>query len=400
MLRVWNLSLVIATFALTILGTFLTRSGIITSVHAFSQSTIGPWLLSFLFLVMASGIGLIAWRADALHAPGRIDSPVSREAAFLANNLLFAGLAFVVLLGTVFPLLAEAVRGSTLSVGAPYFDRMTAPLGLLLLFLMALAPALPWRATSGEVLQNRLLVPAYVGAVTMVFTLIVWTRDWSTVLGFGLAAFAVAAITRVTFVAVRARRRADSVGWARALGRTVAGNPRRYGGLVVHLGVVAIAVALAASGSFGIKRQVRLTPGQSVSVGGYTVTFVKLHTRATAQKSSVSADLAIVRGGDRLGTYSPAISSYRNANQGIGTPSVRTGAFEDLYLTLVSSRSGRGRVTVGIQVQSMTVWIWIGGGLMALGTVIALAPRLRRRPAEHPLPGEARPGELVGAEPS
>ncbi len=400
MLRVWNLSLVIATFALTILGTFLTRSGIVTSVHAFSQSTIGPWLLSFLFVVMASGIGLIAWRADALHAPGRIDSPVSREAAFLANNLLFAGLAFVVLLGTVFPLLAEAVRGSTLSVGAPYFDRMTAPLGLLLLFLMALAPALPWRATSGEVLQNRLLVPAYVGAATMVFTLIVWTRDWSTVLGFGLAAFAVAAITRVTYVAVRARRRADAVGWARALGRTVAGNPRRYGGLVVHLGVVAIAVALAASGSFGIKRQVRLAPGQSVTVGGYTVTFVKLHTRATAQKSSVSADLAIVRDGDRLGTYSPAISSYRNANQGIGTPSVRTGAFEDLYLTLVSSRSGRGRVTVGIQVQSMTVWIWIGGGLMALGTVIALAPQVRRRRADHPLPGEARPGELVGAEAS
>ncbi|MBK5287250.1 MAG: heme lyase CcmF/NrfE family subunit [Acidimicrobiia bacterium] len=403
MLRVWNLSLVIATFALTILGTFLTRSGIITSVHAFSQSSIGPWLLSFLFIVMATGIGLIAWRADTLHAPGRIDSPVSREAAFLANNLLFAGLAFVVLLGTVFPLLAEAIRGSTLSVGAPYFDRMTAPLGLLLLFLMALAPALPWRATSGEVLQNRLLVPAYVGATTMVFTLIVWTRDWSTVVGFGLAAFAVAAITRVTFVAVRARRRADATGWGRALSRTVAGNPRRYGGLVVHTGVVAIAVALAASGSFGIKREVRLTQGQSATVGGYTVTYERMRTDATAQKSSVSVDLAIVRDGERLGTYAPAISSYRNANQGIGTPSVRTGVFEDLYLTLVSSRSGRGRVTVGIQVQSMTVWIWIGGGLMALGTVIALAPHVRRRRVVPPAPGGLASdgpasGELVGSE--
>ena len=157
MLRVWNLSLVIATFALTILGTFLTRSGIVTSVHAFSQSAIGPWLLTFLFIVMFTGVGLIAWRADKLHAPGRIDSPVSREAAFLANNLLFAALAFVVLLGTVFPLLAEALRGSTLSVGEPYFDRMGAPIGLMLLFLMAIAPALPWRATSGDVLQHRLL---------------------------------------------------------------------------------------------------------------------------------------------------------------------------------------------------------------------------------------------------
>ena len=145
MLRVWNLSLVIATFCLTILGTFLTRSGIVTSVHAFSQSSIGPWLLTFLFVVMFTGVGLVAWRADKLHAPGRIDSPISREAAFLANNLLFAALAFVVLLGTVFPLLAEALRGSTLSVGEPYFDRMGAPIGLMLLFLMAVAPALPWR---------------------------------------------------------------------------------------------------------------------------------------------------------------------------------------------------------------------------------------------------------------
>ena len=163
MLRVWNLSLVIATFCLTILGTFLTRSGVLNSVHSFTQSAIGPWLLGFLGFVVAVGIGLIAWRGDRLRTPGRIDSPVSREAAFLANNLLFAGLAFVVLLGTVFPLLAEALQGRELSVGEPYFDRMTTPIGLALLFLMAVAPALPWRATTGEVLRDRLLVPAWAG---------------------------------------------------------------------------------------------------------------------------------------------------------------------------------------------------------------------------------------------
>ena len=379
MLRVWNLSLVIATFALTILGTFLTRSGVITSVHAFSQSTIGPWLLSFLFIVMAGGVGLIAWRADKLHTPGRIDSPVSREAAFLANNLLFAGLAFVVLLGTVFPLLAEAVRGSTLSVGAPYFERMTTPLGLMLLFLMAIAPALPWRATSGEVLQNRLLGPAYVGALTMVLTLVVWTRDWSTVVGFGLAAFSLAAIGRETFVAVRARRRSDAGGWGRALVGTVGGNPRRYGGLVVHAGVVVIAVALAASGSFGQKREVRLRVGQSATVGGYTVRYLRSRVVTSDQKNSVSVDLAISHDGEDLGTYAPAISTFRNANQGIGTPSVRTGLLEDVYLTLVSSPNDRRRITVGVSIQAMTLWIWLGGGLMAIGTMVALAPRLRRR---------------------
>ncbi|MGH8973979.1 MAG: heme lyase CcmF/NrfE family subunit, partial [Acidimicrobiia bacterium] len=174
MLRVWNLSLIVATFCLTILGTFLTRSGVINSVHSFTQSAIGPLLLGFLGVAALTGVALIAWRGDQLRTPGRIDSPVSREGAFLANNLLFAGFAFVVLLGTVFPLLVEALDelryGSEgtrqLSVGEPYFDRMTLPLGLALVFLMAVAPALPWRAASGEVLRRRLAGPAWVGAVT------------------------------------------------------------------------------------------------------------------------------------------------------------------------------------------------------------------------------------------
>jgi cytochrome c-type biogenesis protein CcmF len=379
MLRVWNLSLVIATFCLTILGTFLTRSGIVTSVHAFTQSSIGPWLLTFLFVVMFTGVGLIAWRADRLHAPGRIDSPVSREAAFLANNLLFAALAFVVLLGTVFPLLAEALRGSTLSVGEPYFDRMGAPIGLMLLFLMAVAPALPWRATSADVLQNRLLLPAIAGVATMLVTVVAWTRDWTTVVAFGLAAFAIVAIARETFVAVRARRRADGCGWLRGVGRTYAGNPRRYGGLVVHTGVVAIAVVLAAGGSFGAKQEVRLTRGQSAAVGGYRITYVDRRIHRSAQKNVVAVDLKVTRGGDDLGTYAPAISTFPNSTTGIGTPSVRTGLLEDVYLTLVSSPNESGRITVGVQTQPLTVWLWIGGGLMALGTIIALAPRLRRR---------------------
>ncbi len=252
MLRVWNLSLVIATFCLTILGTFLTRSGVLNSVHAFSTSDIGPWLLTFLAVVAASGIGLIAWRADKLHAPGRIDSPVSREAAFLGNNLLFAGLAFVVLLGTVYPLLAEALNGRQLSVGEPYFDAMATPLGLALLFLMAVAPALPWRAASGELLRKRLAVPAWIGAAVMVVAVIFGTRGLVPVLAFGFAAFALANIARSVFVGVRARHRAHDEGWFRAGGRTVGANPRLYGGLIVHTGVVLIAIAL------GIVRHVRI----------------------------------------------------------------------------------------------------------------------------------------------
>ena len=169
LLRVWNLSLVIATFSLTILGTFLTRSGVIQSVHSFSTSVIGPLLLGFFGLVLAVGVGLIAWRGDRLRSPGGIDSPVSREGAFLANNLLFVLFTFVVLLGTVFPLLYEALNsGAQVSVGAPYFNRLVIPLGLGLLFLMAVAPALPWRKSSTEVMRRRLAVPAGLGVLVVV----------------------------------------------------------------------------------------------------------------------------------------------------------------------------------------------------------------------------------------
>jgi cytochrome c-type biogenesis protein CcmF len=379
MLRVWNISLVLATFCLTILGTFLTRSGVVNSVHAFTQSSIGPWLLTFLGIVVVTCLALVAWRADKLHAPGRIDSPVSRESAFLANNLLFTGLAFVVLLGTVFPLVAQAVRGNQLSVGEPYFARMTTPIGLALLFLMAVAPALPWRAAGGEVLRRRLLIPAYVGVAVMLLTLVFLTRTFATVVAFGLAAFAIVAIFRETALAVRSRRKADHAGWVRSTVGTVRGNPRRYGGFIVHIGVICIAVALASSGSFGAKQEVRLRKGDSATVGGYTVKFVGTRTSKTAQKTSVSADLAITKGGQSLGTYAPAVSTFPNSDQAIGTPSVHTGLIEDLYLTIVSSPNAQGRVTVSIAVNSMTLWVWIGGGLMALGTIVAIGPTVKRK---------------------
>ncbi|MGZ4801993.1 MAG: heme lyase CcmF/NrfE family subunit [Acidimicrobiia bacterium] len=379
MLRVWNLSLVLATFCLTILGTFLTRSGVVNSVHAFTQSSIGPWLLTFLGVVVVTCLALIAWRADKLHAPGRIDSPVSRESAFLANNLLFTGLAFVVLLGTVFPLVAEAVRGNQLSVGEPYFARMTTPIGLGLLFLMAVAPALPWRAASGEVLRRRLLVPAYAGVVVMLLTLVFLTRTLATVLAFGLAAFAIVAIFRETALAVRSRHNADETGWFKSLTATVRGNPRRYGGFIVHIGVICIAVALASAGSFGAKREVRLQRGDSATVSGYKVTFVGTRTSRTAQKTSLSADLRLTKDGKRLGTYAPAVSTFPNSTSAIGTPSVRTGLIEDVYLTIISSPNEKGRITVGIAVNSMTLWIWLGGGLMALGTIVAIGPTVKRR---------------------
>src|SRR3984957_14041803 len=193
LLRVWNLSLVIATFSLTILGTFLTRSGVIESVHAFSDSDIGPLLLGFFGAVTATGVGLIAWRGDRLRSPGGIDSVVSREGAFLLNNLLFVTFAFVVLLGTGFPLLYEAFRGQQVTVGAPYFNAMTLPIGLALLFLMSVGPALPWRKTTAGTLRSRLMVPAWAGALVIVACVIGGVRGLGPLVAFGLGGFAATA---------------------------------------------------------------------------------------------------------------------------------------------------------------------------------------------------------------
>ena len=165
MLRVWNLSLLVATFALTILGTFLTRSGILSSVHAFGDGPVGNWLLAFFGVVVVVSLGLIAWRGDRLRSPGSIDSPLSREGSFLANNVLFTVWAFIVLLGTLFPLLVEALQDRQTLVGAPYFDRLSQPIGLMLLFLMGVAPVLPWRKASAELLRTRLFWPAWAGAL-------------------------------------------------------------------------------------------------------------------------------------------------------------------------------------------------------------------------------------------
>ena len=378
MLRVWNLSLVVATFCLTILGKFLTRSGVVNSVHAFSESSIGPWLLVFLGVCAFGSVALIAWRGDALRAPGRIDSPVSREAAFMLNNLLFAGFALVVLTGTVFPLVVESLQNRQISVGEPYFARLGVPLGLALLFLMAVGPALPWRAASADLLRHRLIVPAWVGGVTMAVTVAFGARGIANVLAFGLGAFALASIGRSVYVGVRARRRAHpDEGVPRALGRAVSGNPRLYGGLLVHVGVVIIAVAMATSSGWTTRRELRLSPGESAEVRGHTVTFVDRAIETTPQKTTVKAVVKV----DGVGTLEPAISTFPNASEGIGTPAIHSTPLRDWYLTLVSAPTS-GVVTIGVQVGTMVMWLWIGGLVMLAGTAVALLPGRRRRVLE------------------
>jgi cytochrome c-type biogenesis protein CcmF len=383
LLRIWNLSLVVAAFSLTILGTFLTRSGVIQSVHSFSESTIGPLLLGFFGVVLLTGVGLIAWRGDRLHSAGGIDSPLSREGAFLANNLLFVGFAFVVLLGTVFPLLYEALNGGTqVGVGAPYFNRFFIPVGLGLLFLMAVAPALPWRKTSIEVMRGRLAVPAAIGVAVVVVCVLAGIHGIEPLLAFGLGAFAATSAGRALTLSVRGAYRSARLSGASSSRAFLAGwrgfVGRANGGMVVHIGVVVIAIGLAAATSFLHRGELHLAPGQRATFAGHTVEFVGTRVVTTASHSSFQAVLRV----DTGGTFSPAISQFGTGTTTVGTPAIDSGWRDDLYLTIASVPNQGTVWTFGVVEQPLVMWLWVGAGLVGFGSVLSAIPGRRRRPTD------------------
>lgn len=388
MLRVWNLALLVATFSLTILGTFLTRSGVIASVHSFSESDIGPWLLAFFGVVVAVGIGLIGWRGDRLRSPGSIDSPFSREGAFLANNVLFAAFAFVVLLGTVFPLFVEALQDRQITVGAPYFNKMAIPIGIALLFLMAVAPALPWRKASTELLRERLFWPAWCGIGALVIALVAGATRLAPLVAIFLGGWAAGAAGRQVVLASRRQ------GWRGFVGRT-------NGGMIVHLGVIMVAVALVCSNAYTRGREFVLTQGVPVSYEGHTFELTEIRVDTDDRTTKVGAGVRI----DGGQVYAPATTLYLAMGQWVPTPSVRTGLTEDLYLTMTGTRTPQADDTearVKVEVKPMVLWLWVGGALMAVGTVLAAFPGKRRRrptdPASAPIPMADRPAPRELAE--
>jgi cytochrome c-type biogenesis protein CcmF len=397
LMRVWNLSLSIATFALTILGTFLTRSGVITSVHAFSESSLGPLLIGFFFAVVIVGFGLIAWRGDRLRSPGGIDAPLGREGAFLLNNVLFVGFAFVVLLGTVYPLLYEALTQQQVTVGAPFFNTVAVPVGLMLLFLMAVAPVLSWRKMSGTVLWHRLAVPVWIGVGTVVVCVAWGLRGTATLIGFGLGAMAAATAARALVLAVRAAR-ARRVGWWRGL------VGRANGGMIVHLGVVLIAVGVIAATSYRHQAELALPRGTVVSYDGHRFEFEGLRTvtspARTSQEALVKVDGAV---------FAPATTSFGNALSVVGTPAIDSGLFGDVYLTFdavggLGATSGNqpvsnlpsGSVAIGVVIEPLVAWLWAGGLLIGLGGLLALVPGARRKATD---PASAPPDLVSGAHP-
>jgi cytochrome c-type biogenesis protein CcmF len=381
LLRVWNLSLLVATFSLTILGTFLTRSGVTQSVHSFSNSDLGPVLIGFFAVVVAGGVGLIGWRGDRLHAPGSIDSPMSREGAFLVNNLLLAAFAAVVLLGTVFPLFVQALDNQSLTIGRPFFDAFTVPLGLALLFFMSVAPVLPWRKAAPGLLRSRLAIPAWVAVVVLVACVAGGVRGLTPLLAFTLCAFAAAVAARQLVLAAIAARRHGLPMWRGVVGRA-------NGGMVVHIGIVVIAVGLTAATSFAHSTQLRFNPGQRASFDGHVLVFLGWHKVVTP--SEVAYDAAFRIDG---APFNAGIGSFNGSAEGTDIPAVDSSVVDDVYLNVgnapTSSFSG-APVTVNVYVQPLVLWLWVGGGVTFAGAMLAAVPGRRRRrptdPASVPFP--------------
>lgn len=376
MLRVWNLALVCATFSLTILGTFITRSGVVASVHAFSAGTVGGWLIIFFGVVVAVSAGLMFWRGDKLRSPGRIDSPLSREGAFLANNLVFAALAFVVLLGTVYPLVVEAAQDERISVGVPYFERMTMPLGLALLLLMAVAPVLPWRKASGELLVRRLEWPAWGGVGTLVVAVVAGARGLVPLIAFGLAGFAAAAAIRQLVLATRRQ------GWRGLVGRA-------NGGMVVHLGVILLAFGLVASSSYLRQAEFAVTPGQTVALGETEIVYRSFET--IQHSNRVEEQVTVVVDGQIL---TPSLERFVATGQVVPSPATRSTVTADIQLALLKPPDpGTGATVIRATRQPMIIWLWIGALIMIVGALLSAFPGKRqRRPtdaASAPIPMEA-----------
>jgi cytochrome c-type biogenesis protein CcmF len=323
-------------------------------------------LLAFFAVIVIVSIGLIGWRGDRLHAPGSIDSVVSREGAFLINNVLFAIFAFVVLLGTVFPLVIEALQSRTIVVGEPFFDQLVAPIGIALLTLMAIAPVLPWRKASAELLSTRLFWPAWCGIGALGISVALGATGFMPLLTFALGGFASGSALRQVVLATRRQGLRGLVG-------------RTNGGMIVHVGVIVIAVALAASNSFTHSQELFLKTGTPAYFSGHSFELIEIVEETTDRAVSVKA-LISIDGGQ---AYAPAITKYTKVGMNIGTPSVKTGILGDIYLTLeppVLQDSGEAHIKVFIK--PLLVWLWIGGFLMAIGTILAAFPGRRRKPTD------------------
>src|SRR6266481_6489345 len=346
-LKGWTVILVLATYLLTILGTFMTRSGVFNSVHSFTQSAIGPTILVFLAAALLFSLVLLALRVDSLGREGHLETGPSRDVMFLVQNLLFVLFTFTVLLGTVFPLIVEAVRGVQMSVGRPYFDRMSVPIGVALLFVMGVGPALPWgRATSQQVL-SALLPPLFTAAAVAVLGFVLDVRNAWTMLALFFGGFTAHVTVSEFLLPVRQRMRSHGEGFLEAFGQAQRRGQRRSAAYVVHAGALLAIVAIGVSSTMGTSKEIQLRAGESTSLGAYTLTFVTAERVSEPHRESIRARMDVSKDGRPLGSLYPRMNQYENQREPIATAVMALGGL----LALVPSwRGARVSVTATVPV--------------------------------------------------
>jgi len=402
MLKTWNLTLVIMTFMMTLFGTFLTRSGIISSVHAFSNSSLGAYFLLFIGLLLLFSLAALVYRMDDLRGQPELDSMLSRETTFLANNVILVVITLTVFLGTMFPMIAEAVRGVRVSVGAPFFNKVTVPLAYLLLLLMGIGPLIAWRRASWDNLKRNFTYPTLAAAGTALIAAL-WTRNPYALITFAVCAFVTATIVFEFYKGVYARRKlAPGTSVLRALWTLFTRNRRRYGGFVVHFGVVLTILGIAVSSNFAVEKEVRVTRGETVQVGDYDLRYEGMRAYDEVYREVVWTDFTVMRGGRAIATLSPGKSFHPNEQQPIAQVGIRSTPWEDLYMILGAVEQDGSAATLKILVNPMVMWIWIGGAIITLGALVTVIPgRPTRRSAiaasEATGPAPARTLEYSGS---
>ncbi|CAN5449554.1 heme lyase CcmF/NrfE family subunit [soil metagenome] len=381
MLKAWNLLLITLTFALTILGTFLTRSGVLSSVHAFGDGPVGSVFLGFFVVVMLSSFSLVALRWDQLRDRAELDSPVSREGSFLLGNVLFIALAFIVLLGTLFPLLVEATAGQRVTVGAPFFDTASLPLWMLVLALMGIGPLLPWRRAEHQSLTRNLLWMAGGAVVAGATAYALGVHKLYPLLTVSLAAYNLVSLGLLIGGTVGPRRRLSGRSTLSHLSQYAVENRRRFGSMVVHFGVVVVALGIAGSSGYRTDTQYRAAVGETVAFGGYDLTVTGFFLEDRPDRVSRGATVEVARGGRVLSELRPRVNRFTNAQQNVETPGVLYRPLEDVYLTVLQIDEDAGFVVLRAVQSPLISWIWFGGLIIALGTGYALVPQRHREAA-------------------
>ena len=376
MIKVWNVTLIILTFSLSILGTFIVRSGVLNSVHAFAQSEIGPAFLIFITLVLVCSFYLLFRRINLLESRHTAETLLSKESTFLLNNLLLIGIAFTVFLGTIFPLVAEAVRGTKLSIQAPFFNTITAPLGVALLALIGVCTLIAWRQSSPWPLLRKLRLPGAVALAAVGLLALGGLRHGGALLVFGIAAFTgtVLIADYVGSVRVRARQLSQTLPEA-ALG-TIMRNQQRFGGMVIHLGIVFLFVGLTGN-LLNDEYNLTLHPGRPAQAGHYQLLFKGMEIKPVRNYTERAAVIEVYRDNELLEILKPAQSFYPTQPDPLTEVAIRRTLIEDLYLVLVGQNEN-GSVTVRARINPLVVWAWFAFPLFSVGTVAAMLYRPRR----------------------